>query len=366
MKNLLSIFVLVFLTLNVLAQESENYAIYKDGKRIELIGKVGVSLWEVSHHPVNEKGKSKYTIIKQANLKLLVVGSQVWVRYDDHTKRASKHALAKLLAFNGKYAMLGGTYGSKNFDGTNKDGFKTYLKITDMDYKLIEKVTFSVGKKKIDENKEKFKRIDFFFNNCPQVIKKMKRNMMVGAGLDSDISNYKCGSTKELFPEVSRPQIEDESDKSYSLPESVSEITENYWMYKTDEKGPLGVTQQPKRMSKYKSYSQKFLDDLKYIVYGGKLYMKFVIEDDINDIMEVMAYNEKYILTNDFSEKYTYNVYGRDYKIVERKIGKKEIVKVLSKYFKDCPDLIKKIEENKVLSKEESYYNCGNASPLTR
>ena len=94
--------------------------------------------------------------------------------------------------------------------------------------------------------------------------------------------------------------------------------------------------------------------------------MKFVIEDDINDIMEVMAYNEKYILTNDFSEKYTYNVYGRDYKIVERKIGKKEIVKVLSKYFKDCPDLIKKIEENKVLSKEESYYNCGNASPLTR
>lgn len=92
--------------------------------------------------------------------------------------------------------------------------------------------------------------------------------------------------------------------------------------------------------------------NIKSLVTGNRLFINLPITSIQDRLQEVIAYNDKYILTAYWHNGQYLYIYDKDYEAVEKKILlKHKKWKVLSKekimpYFGDCPTLMKKINSN--------------------
>ncbi len=361
MKSTFLITFSLLLFLNGYTQKSNYYAITNSGNRIELYNRIELIPGEIHHFPKNDKGRNKLEKINQDSIRLLVAGEKYFVGV---LNKKNRQRLKEVIAFNDEYIMLE-TYRALGTSGQHDIYLMTVI---DREFNIIEPaVKIYSDNQKINYNKEIFKdKIEPYFEDCPELLNRIYDNMADGGPGTGRISNFKCGNSKEVFPNVNRSIV----DVEVELPSTVANIEKNY---EVTEKGiKKDVIESPQRLSKAKQYGtvQDKLRSLKYMVVDKRIYLTLEAPKKLYDVYEVVAYNDNFILTYDLVEKFTYHIYDRNYKLIENNINKVDILKKLETYFNDCSKLSESIKMNLPLKKkfknELNYYNCDNSAPLTR
>ncbi len=341
-------------------ENSEYYIIDTRDQRIDLQGRIVIKNYVVHQSNKLKTGKEKSTKYIQEDLKFIVLGDKVYTNVVNEDK---KRWLEEVVAFNSKYVLT-----AKIKELAN--GYVDIFTVRDRDLHIVQEPTsISVDfEKAIPRYKKKVKeKIEPYFEECTDFLTLMDKNLDNTLRVWHGIANYNCGNASELFPTIKRPK------KIYSsktnLPESVNDIEENYSLWKK-EKTPIPKNY-PSTVTQYKSNKnmQLYLKDLKYLIYDKKMYLPFKLTNNFFDLYEVIAYNDKYILAYDLSEKFTYHICDRQYNVIEKEVSKEEIIPKLEKYFAECTDLIQSVKKNlpqkKKFKNEFNYYNCGNAPLLT-
>lgn len=202
MKNLSLLIILLSLiiTNKSYSQESENYAIYFDNDKIELKDTVafhgeketiGVLLHADIVEGKNVKGlllRSKP--IKMQKLKKVYAHNRTYIAIPS-SKMKTSH-LCNVLAFNKNSILVSTNYGNiLNVWVIDRESFEWGYRVT----------LFNKNKEnKSDYNLKKFKKaIGDSFKDCPDLVKKIEKNIKTGKSPYVGVDYYNCNNSTDLI-----------------------------------------------------------------------------------------------------------------------------------------------------------------------
>jgi len=147
----------------------------------------------------------------------------------------------------------------------------------------------------------------------------------------------------------------------------ITEEGERVFMY-----GSISMSAQYVQYENEKGKSKQFAQKkIKSMVAKGRLFVNLPISGMMDRLHEIVAFSEKYILSYYLGET-CYYIFDRENKMIESRLtfaskkAEKNIEKYNEKiapYFSGCKELTdhlkKNLSENKPLSDEVTYYQCG-------
>ncbi len=148
----------------------------------------------------------------------------------------------------------------------------------------------------------------------------------------------------------------------------LTEEGEKVFMY-----GNISMSAQYLQYENEKGKSKQFAQKkIKLMVAKGRLFVNLPISGVMDRLHEIVAFNEKYMLSYYLGES-CYYIFDRNNKMIESRLtfssrsAAKNIEKYNEKiapYFSGCKELTdylkKNLSENKLLSEEVTYYKCGS------
>ncbi|MBL4593212.1 MAG: hypothetical protein JKX68_05270 [Flavobacteriales bacterium] len=346
-----------------------NYIITMDGDSIIIYGdKVTVDPSFIYY--INDEGKRKGA--KHRHTKMLHVSGTYFLRFAKDTK---KDDLYRVVAFNDKY-ILGAYVGDKTIV-LNDRNLNSVVKAKY--YNIYNKDVSGRYKKLFDET------IGKYFIECPGLIEAISKNIFDATPIATGINYYNCGNAPDLITNKvesiiseSQENIDNEEEK-----EVADDKSKSFGITNEGEKimfaSPAALNSRGKfnyqlKEQKIGGYKASNTSKFKLIVNNDRLYIKLNVNTKRKYMMQVLSFNDKYILAGTwvgYSSKPAVNkcyIYDRDYNIIEGGVEKEDVSQLVKKYFSECQDLIEAVEDNvknhRSLNFGINYYKCGEVPDL--
>ena len=358
---LLTVFILLAITIKA---QTGNYFVKHDGTVVQMHGDKARFTGYIYYTDENGNPEKIY----QDEVKLLVFGKAVFY------SRKEGGPLYRIVAFNDNY-IIGGTLKSqvmfywvferKDFNTVTKNGLALYGSRPKASIKL---------KKLYDEN------FGVYFKNCNELNEACYKNINEIQNAFIDIDYYNCGSSIDLITGnpvdknvKTQPVMEQEPVYFYVNTSGEKIIIENNTKGEQDLKNNRIASLNPnfkyniglsyfngRPIYKSKTVPSK---SVKYIYLSDNIYAPLTIKSE-ERIVKIICFNNDFVL---FPEKKGWVIYDRNISAIIEKMDDK-ISPLLDKYFNDCPDLRKLVDENIKYHRSSTsgitYYNCNNSKEL--
>lgn len=374
-KTTILLSVLVLLAITVKAQ-SGNYFVKHDGTVVKMHG--NNASFDGYIYYIDENGKSSN--IYQDKVKLLVFGKAVFY------SRKEGGSLLRIIAFNDNY-FIGGTLqsGSMVYWVFEREGLNTVGKRAVSLYGAKGKGTTKAHKKQYDDN------FAIYFKDCNELNEACHKNMDEARSAFLDIDYFNCGSSTDLI--TNKPIDKNVKTKPVMEKEPVYFYVTNSGEKIIIEDETKGVDQDFKKnrvaalnpnfkyniglsyfngmpVYKSKTVSSK---SVKYIFLSDEIFAPLMIKG-YSRIVSILCFNNDFVLGYDLGGKGFWFIYDRNISaIIDETDGKKIpfqdfVNNSLDKYFKDCSDLRKIVDENNKYHRGPLfgtiYYNCNNSKEI--
>ena len=350
-KTALLLSVFVFLAITVKAQN--NYFIKMDGTKVNIHGEELYDDGKTISYK-NEDNKRKIESIK--NIKIMFVGGSVLINIPINPKRDFR-SLQYIVAFNDKYVLTGKSY-------TLSDN----LNVLDREFNFVNtdeiKLFHGAQNKVREKNKQIYKENALkYFKDCANVNEAIYKNIENDMIFYNGINYYNCNNALDLFTNKEVKSSEVNVDKELKN----IDFYENTQGEKIELKN-CGLIELSNNFKYYSGSKTSTVpsSEIKYIWLENKIYTPITINGK-KHIIEVVGFNNKHVLfVKYFEKRISLGVYDRVNNIVSDEIKISENINpIIDKYFADCSDLKKMINENVKNHRTSTfgiiYLNCNNS-----